>query len=500
MGATRARLARFLLVESLILSCLGGLLGVGLARAVLWLIVQMRPAGQLGGALAGVGLDATVLGYAVAITMLAGMVFGTLPALRSARDGQRGALQESDPRVGGGHSRLRSVLVVSETALSVVLLVTAGLTFRSFVELRFTDPGFDAGRVLSVGMSLPETRYPTASEQQVFFDALLREVGRVAGIEAVSLGHGALPPSDLATGGELLIEGRESPTSEVWVSWSVVREGFLGFMGIPLLAGRDLSAADVREVESAAEVPVAVNRSLAQRFWPDGDALGARFRFSLDAEARWKRIVGIAANVTQQGFATGTGPQLYEPLSAPDPRYTELLIRLKGRVAPPIQEIRGVIGRLDPLIPIDDLDTAGARLIETVSEPRFRAVLFGASGALSMVLVGLGVSGVVAYSVSQRTREMGIRLALGAQPGDVRRLVLTQGMAPVAGGIVLGGLAALAVTRLMTEFLYAVDPTDPLTFATTSSTLLVVAALAAWLPARRATRIDPVLALRATSR
>ena len=173
--------------------------------------------------------------------------------------------------------------MAAETALSLVLLVAAGLTFRSFVEQRFTDPGFDADRVLSIGISLPEARYPTAVEKQAFFDTLVAEVARIPGVERSSLGYGAMPPTDLATGGELLIDGRDSSASqEVWVSMSAVQESFLNLMGIPLLAGRDLVESDVANAETAAETPIVVNSSMARRYWPEGDALGARFRFNID--------------------------------------------------------------------------------------------------------------------------------------------------------------------------------------------------------------------------
>jgi hypothetical protein len=241
---------------------------------------------------------------------------------------------------------------------------------------------------------------------------------------------------------------------------------------------------------------VVINRSLAQRYWPQGDALGARFRLSLAGDARWNRVVGIAADVRQRGLeAPSDMLHMYLPLNL-DRRYGQLLMRLRPGLAPPVAEVRAAINRLDPQIPSDELETAVAGMLDSISGTRFRAALFGAFGLLAMVLAGLGIFGVVAYSVVQRTAEMGIRLALGARPIDVRRLVLLQGSAPLLAGIGVGLLIALAATRLMAGFLHGVAPADPLTFALTAASLLVVGMLAIWIPARRATAVDPVMSLR----
>jgi predicted permease len=495
LGAGRARLVRFLLAESLLLSSLGAAIGVGVAIGGIALMKLMAPVGELGDALDRVRVDGTVLAYAAGIALLAGLAFGLLPAARAVSGGQRSALQGADSRAGGARQRLRGTMVAVETALALVLLVAAGLTARSFVTLRFTDPGFDADRIMSLWVIPPPASYPETTQQRAFFESLAAEIERVPGIEAAALGAGVTPPSDLVTGGEMLIEGREGPI-EAWITLSMVEGGLLEFFGIPLLAGRDLDEADVRAARAGGEQAVVVNRALARRYWPDGNALGARFRLSLDYDQRWNRVVGIAADVRQRGLEVPEeGLHMYRPLGE-DRRYGELVLRLHPEVEPPVAELRAAIFRVDPQIPTDTLDTAAAGLLDSMSHTRFRAALFGAFGLLAVALAALGIFGVVAYTVVQRTAEMGIRLALGATPRDVRRLVLWQGSAPVLAGISVGLVLSLGLTRLMAGFLYGVAPVDPPTFLATAAILGAVGLAATWIPARRATAVDPVLALR----
>lgn len=495
LGAGRARLVRFMLAESLLLAALGGALGLVVARGGIALMQRMAPGGQLGDALQRVRLDGGVLAYATLIAVVAALAFGLLPALRSAPGGQRGPLQEANPRAGGGRRRLRGAMVAAETALSLVLLVAAGLTARSFLQLRFTDPGFDADRIMSLWILPPEARYPGPARKAAFFESLRSELARVPGVEAVSLAAGAVPPSDLITGGEMVIEGRQAAI-ETTMTVSMVEGDLLAFMGIPLLAGRDLSGQDVRNARAGGDKAVVINRSLARRYWPEGDAVGARFRLSLDHDQRWNRVVGIAADVRQRGLEVPPdGLHLYTSLGD-DRRYGEVLLRLRPATAPPLAEVRAAINRIDPQVPTDTLDTAAAGMLDSMSNTRFRAALFGAFGVLAVALAALGIAGVVAYTVVQRTAEMGIRLALGAAPSDVRRLVLLQGSAPVLLGIGVGLLLSLAVTRLMAGFLHGVRPVDPLTFAATAALLAGIGALATWVPARRATTVDPVATLR----
>jgi predicted permease len=495
LGAGRGRLVRFLLGESLILSALGGALGLFVAYTCMSVMRAMAPAGQLGDALEQVRIDGTVLGYAVLVVALAALVFGLLPALRAVAEGQRGALQESDARATGGRSRLRGAMVALETALSLVLLVAAGLTMRSFVELRFADPGFHADRILSAWITLPEARYPTDAAKEAFFDALRAQAAALPDIEDVALGMGAVPPSDYATGGAMTIEGREEPV-ETFMTVSMVEGGFLEFMGIPLLAGRDLTDEDVHDSTTVAEQPVVINRSLARRYWPDGDALGSLFRLSLDHDQRWNRVVGIAADVRQRGLEVPPDMlHYYRPLGV-DRRAMQIVMRTRAGAAPPIRQVRQLVNRLDSQIATDELEAAAAGMLDSMSNTRFRALLFGGFGVVAVLLAALGIFGVVAYTVVQRTSEMGIRLALGAAPRDVRRLMLVAGSVPVLTGVAVGLPIALAVTRLMSGFLIGVPTTDPITYAGTAVLLVAVGTLAIWFPARRATKVDPVMTLR----
>ncbi len=495
LGAGRARLVRFLLAESLMLSGIGAALGVFVAYGCMRTMLWMAPGGQLGDALERVRLDGTVLGYATLIAAIAGLGFGLLPALQAAGTGQRAALQSSDPRAGGGRRRMRGAVVALETALSLVLLVAAGLTLRSFVDLRFADQGFDSDRIMSVYVALPEARYTDNAGKEAFFDTLRAQTALIPGIEAVMLGAGAVPPSDIATGGAMTIEGRSEPVQAL-ATLSMVECGFLEFMGVPLIAGRDLEEDDIRNVATSDAVPVVINQALARRFWPDGDALGARFRMSLSRDDRWRHVVGIAADVRQQGLeAPEDMLHIYAPYEF-DPRVAQLVLRTHAGVAPPIQEVRSLIHRLDPQIPTDALEAAATGMLDSLSNTRFRAALFGAFGLVAVLLAAVGIFGVVAYTVVQRTPEMGVRLALGAAPRDVLRMMLWDGGAAVVAGIGAGLLVAFCVTRLMAGFLHGISPSDPLTFVATAVMLLAIGLAATWVPARRATKVDPVMTLR----
>ena len=498
LGASGARLARLLLVESMGLAAIGGLFGVLVAWGTVALIKTQDPGfAQLRDRLDAVRIDGFVLAYATLIALATGLAFGLVPAWRTASAPQRQTLQRADPR--GGRGRSRGLLVTAETALGVLLLIAAGLVSRAFLEIRFTDPGFAADRILSVRLALPNERYPSAERKSAFYDALLARAARLPGVEEASIGYGALPPFELGAMGALERAGSGAVDENFFVSVIFARPEYFRLMGIPLQAGRGLEAADLREERSAGDRSVVVSRALAQRLQPDGNAVGTRFRISGFRDDRWSRVVGIVGDVSGRDLlsaCTQCGWQLYLPLE-PERRYTEVLLRLAEGVPPPTAGLREAIKDLDPLVPSnDELETAAAGLQRFRGEPRFRAVLFGSFAAIAVVLAALGIFGVVAYTVSQRTREMGIRLALGARPEEVRRLAVIQGMVPVIAGIVLGVAGALAAGRLMAGLLYGVSPADPLTFVATVTAFVAIAALATWIPASRATRVDPVIALR----
>jgi predicted permease len=497
IGATRARLARFVLAECGFVAALGGALGVLVAQAAVAGMRTLQPGSYLDVGLSAVRLDARVLLYAIALSAVTAVLFGVVPALRRSTQQPAEVLQAAAIGRGSARWRIGGTLVATEAALAVVLLVGAGLMFHSFLGLRFADPGFDADRVLGIGVGLPPADYPDTAAQTAMIDSLALEIGMVSGVEGVQFGQASVPPDNMATGGGFTLEGTGEPSfPQSLVSLSAVQAGYFEFMGIPLLAGRDFIAADF-EAGEGAERAVVVSSVLADKYWPAGDALGSRFRYDRDQGERWNVVVGVAARIPHLGLESPEDiPHLYIPLEI-DPRYMDLMVRLADRTPPPISEIRAVFERLDPRLPTEDLDSAANGLTEALSGPRFRAALFGAFGLVAIMLTAVGIFGVVANTAAQRQREMAIRLALGAAPGRVLGLVMGQGMLPVLIGLAMGTAGSLALGRLVASLLHDLAPADVTVYATVLAGFVLIAVAATWIPARRATAVDVMDSLRA---
>jgi predicted permease len=503
LGAGRLRIARLLLTESLLLTVAGGAVGLLLAWAGIQLITSLDPgSAQLRNRLATVRLDGLVLGYAIVIATLTGLAAGLVPALRASVSAPGAALQQADRRVGGGRGGLRRAFVVVQMALSVTLLLVAGLAVRAYVQMTVSDPGYEPDPVLTARIELEETSYPDPAQRTAFFEALTAAAARLPGVIGVSLGYASVPPEAFLVRGPVTVEGGDPEGSrELMFHGSRVDASYFEVMGMPLLAGRSFLPAEIQDVDVAAEIPVVVSRSWADRFLLDAGSVGTQLRIGDSPDGRWHRVVGIVGDTNIQGLLAGPGhPELawhvYFPL---DParfhRTTDLLLRLAEGAPPPIGGLRAAVRRLDPRLPLDTPETAATALYDWLAEPRFSAVLFAAFAGIALILATLGIFGVVSNDVRQRTREMGIRLAVGAGPRQVVRLVLRQGMAPVLAGILLGSLAAVVVLRATARLYYDIGPFDPLTFAAATGVLLLVAILAIWLPARRTARVDPVSAL-----
>jgi putative ABC transport system permease protein len=453
--------------------------------------------------LATVRLDGMVLGYATITAMLTGLAAGLVPALRASVPAPGAALQQADRRAGGGRARLRRAFVVVQMALSVTLLIVAGLAVRAFIQMTLSDPGYEPDRVLTASIALEETSYPDATQRVAFFEALTAAAARLPGVIGVSLGYASVPPGRFFVTGPITVEGRdpEGSREELMFPGSRVDASHFEVMGIPLLAGRPFLPKEIRDADAAGEIPVVVSRSWTERFLPDGGLVGARVRIGESPDGRWHRVVGIVGDTNASGLLSPQFPefawQMYFPLDPGQQRSTiDLLLRLAEGAPPPIAGLRAAVRRLDPGLPLDTPETAAKALHDWLAQPRFSAVLFAAFAGIALILAAIGIFGVVSDDVRQRTREMGIRLALGAGPRQVVRLVLSQGMAPVLAGVLLGSVAALFVVRLTTTLFYDVDPFDPPTFVVATGGLLLVALLAIWLPARRTVRLDPVSALR----
>lgn len=493
LGATRGRLLRQLLVESLLVALAGGALGLLLSLWGIDALVSLAGGGIP--RLQQVHADVRVLAFTLTVALSSGVLFGLLPALQ----GSRLSLQATSGAPGRAASAGRAQrwtlhsLVAGEVALSLVLLVGAGLLLRSLWHLQRVDPGFRPEQVLTMELSTP--RPGTTRPEQVLETsrALLDEVRALPGVLAagtISLvplgGVNACPP--------ILVEGAPvtsgpAPCAEVRTSSS----GYFQAMGIPLLAGRLFDARDTPERPRV----VLINSALARRFFPGVDPVGRRLGVGNPAKPTWLEVVGVVGDVHQLGLDQAPAPEFYKSqLQEPAWSYT-LAVRAEREADLVLASVRGAVRRIDPEMPVYNVRTAESLLSGAVAQPRFRALLLGLFAALAAVLAAVGIAGVVSWSVTQRTREIGIRVALGARPADVLRLVMGQGMAAVLVGVGLGLAGALALTRVLEGLLFGLTATDPVTFAVGVGALTLTALLASYLPTRRALRVDPAEALRA---
>jgi predicted permease len=505
LGATRVRLISQMLIESALLALGGGIAGLLLAVWGVRALIGASPA--IIPRVADVTIDARVLLLTLGITGATAMFFGLLPALRSARvdlaetfrDGDRGSTE------GRGKHRLRSALVASEFALALVLLTGAGLMIRSVVALQRIDPGLDPHNVLTMIVSTSGTKEADPRLRQAFFTDALGRVRATPGVESASyINH--LPIAGDSWGFSFRIEGRPKPAPGDSPSaiYRVVFPGYFRAMRIPLLRGRDIVNSD--RIDAAPVV--IINEIMAKRHWPNDDALGKRI--SID-DSTWATVVGIAKNMVQQDWGAPPEPEMFFPyaqqrvfLTGTASRYAYLT--LVARVACGARErcnpaafttpIIRAIREIDRNVPISNVQTMSSVANQATAESRFYLVLLGAFAAIALTLAAVGIYGVMSYSVTRRTHEIGIRIALGAEQGTVLRFIVRQGMTVALVGAGVGLVAAFALTRLMGRLLFGVGPTDPTTFAVVTTTLCAVALAASYLPARRATRVDPLTALR----
>jgi putative ABC transport system permease protein len=388
---------------------------------------------------------------------------------------------------------MRDALAVAELSLAFVLLVGASLLVRSFVTLLSTDPGFRAERVVAAAFSLPYDRYAGDAARAAFFRTLLERVRELPGVSRAGLVT-ALPLTGVGHSTGFEVEGRPiaDPTRRPLSDVALVSEGYFAAMGVPLLRGRDFTTGDDR----AAPRVAVINQTLARRFSPGEDPIGKRIVIGYDSSAA-REIVGVVADVRHYNLDAPPGPQTYLPLAQEAEYGVELVVRTTGDVAATVAGVRQVLRALDPAVPLERARPMAEVVGASVAQRRFTMQLLGALAALALVLAVVGVYGVMSYAVSLRTREFGIRIAVGARAPDVLRMVLGEGARIAGAGLALGAAVALGATRLMRGVLYGVAPTDPPTFAGVAILLAAVSLLAALLPARQATRVDPLVALRA---
>jgi putative ABC transport system permease protein len=500
LGAGRWRLVRQSLTESLSLSASGGALGLLLAVwAVGWLVPHLPDAFPRA---SEIGVSLPVLGFTFAASLLTGVFSGLIPAVQSAKADVSEALNAGGKGGGDmGRGRARRLLLVVEVALSLMLLVGAGLMLKSFWRLVHVNPGFEADNLLTMNISLPNVQYPPGKQETVnFYRQLPERLSVIPGVQDVSA-VSRLPVSGVAPYGELIIEGRPfAQGAAPPVGFRRILPNYFHTMRIPLLQGRGFNQRDGSS-DGQSDV-VIINRKLADRYWSNGDAVGKRIRLGAGqrmggAIEPWLTVIGVVGDVSDTGLEADPDFVTYEPHAKRAWSVMTLVVRARTNPLSLAPELRDELRRMEPEILIGRVSTMTRLIHDSVAPQRMNLALLVGFASVALLLAVIGIYGVVAYLVAQRTRELGIRIALGAQRSDVLCLILREGMTLVVGGVVFGIVASLGLTRLMATFLYGIRATDPITFFAISMMLLLVAFVACWLPARRASAVDPIVALHA---
>ena len=495
LGASRRRLVRQLLTESVLLALAGGVLGLGLA---VWGVSALRAldASTLP-RLNEVHLDGGALAFALLLSVGTGLLFGVVPAIRVLGFDLRGGLAEGGRGLSGARAgaRTRTALVLAEVALASVLLVGAALLLRSFVGLQRVDPGFTTQGILTARVTLPRARYDDPPRQVAFADALLERARALPGVSSASLSTNA-PVDEGMSYWAIAVAGVEPPPPEVVQDAVVYRTSpeFFRTFGLPLIHGRLFEAGDRGE-----STPVAiVSQSLARRYWPGRDPVGSRLTFGdpADSATTWMTVVGVVGDVRQEGAVSPAYPQIYVPFAQVSSRSMVVALRTGRDPLALVPALKQALASVDPNLALSRVTTMQQRLANTLARPRVNALLLAAFAATALILAALGIYGVIAYSVVQRTREMGIRVALGARAEDVLGMVMRQGLTPVLIGLALGLGAAAVGSRVLRSLLYGVAATDLATYAAVAAFLAAVAVAASYVPARRAAHSDPMTALR----
>ncbi|MBI1761440.1 MAG: ABC transporter permease [Acidobacteria bacterium] len=494
VGASRARIVRQLLTESVLLGVLGGLLGLGLAlvagRALRAFGPENLPrSGEI-------GVDGRVLAFTIAVSVLTGVIFGLLPALRESRVDLNEVLKDGGRSATGGHQRTRKLLVVVEVALALVLLIGAGLLLRSYAHILRANPGFNPNNVLALRLTLPATRYATPEAVYNFYKQLGERVRQVPGVEFTGTSYGLPLSATSAAWGPVTVEGYvPRAASELIISNErFVSPDQLRALGMPLVKGRHFDERDVRKELGGTLDVTLVNEAFAQRFWPGEDPLGKHIQRS--GKGPWRTVVGVVRDAKEVALENEPALTLYHPIDQFNIRTRYLVARSSNKPEALTAAITSAVHALDAQLPVYEAATLQRRLHNALAQRRFALVLLGVFAAVALTLAVLGIYGVLTYWVTQRTHELGIRVALGAAQRDIVRLVIRQALALVLLGVGLGLAGALALTRVLASLLFGVSTTDGLTFAGLALLLAAIALLTSYLPARRAARVNPLVALR----
>jgi predicted permease len=495
LGADRARLTKQLLVESVMLSLLGGVVGLVFAWAGLQVLTRFIPPDVAHAE--GIAIDAKVLAFTLLVALVTGLVFGLAPASQASHFNLNDTLKEGGRDAGAGPrgKRLRSALVIAEVAVSFILLIGAGLLINSFMHLRNLDPGFRTDHLLTLNVDLSETKYPDNPKRTAFFDEVVRRVQALPGVRSVAVA-GNLP---FTYNGDSMPIGAEgipdpAPDQRPDVIFRAIGPGYFSTMGIPLVRGRDFNDQDTLDTTPT----VMVSEKTAQHYWPNADPIGKRIKNgSTTSDAPWRTVIGVVKDVRQNDFVAEPKMQMYftyRQLRSLMPN--ALIVRTAVEPLSLAASVRNAIWAVDKDQSVANIDSMEHIVAGAVARQRFSMLLLAIFAGVALVLAAVGIYGVMSYSVAQQTREIGIRMALGAQRSDVLKMTIKQGLKLVGVGLIIGLAAAFVLTRVMATLLFGISATDPITFATISLILMAVALLASYIPSVRAMKVDPMVALR----
>jgi predicted permease len=495
LGAKRSRLIRQFLTESVLLSTSGGLVGLAIAYGGLFLLKAFIPENI--SQARDISIDLKVLAFTFLVSVATGLIFGLAPAIQAARFNQIDTLKEGgrDAATGGSGQRLRGLLVTAEVAISLVLLIGAGLLINSFLRLRNVDPGFRTDNLLTMKIVLPEPKYEEMERRSAFYTELINRVQALAGVRSAAVTSN-LPLYRQGNSIGIGIEGQPAPPpgQERIIVTRIVSPRYFDTMSIPILRGRGLMDQDTETTPNV----VVISETMARRYWPGEDAVGKRIAAGrIRTPEDWIQVVGVVKDVRQFELNAEPKPQMY--LSYRQAGFfdsRDLVVKTDVDPASMAATVRKAVWEIDKDQPVSNIQTMDQILAESIARQRFSMLVLAIFAAVALVLAGVGIYGVMSYSVAQRTHEIGIRMALGAQTGAVLKLAVGYGMKLVIVGIAIGLIAAFALTRVMSTLLFGVTATDPTTFTLISLLLIAVAVLASYVPARRATRVNPIIALR----
>lgn len=494
LGASRWRIARQLLAESLILALLGGISGLLIAQWGVALLVKLQAANLP--RLEEINVDMRVVAFAAVLTVCTAGLFGIVPAWQASKFNLQRTLKQNKAAAIGSWRRhtWRNVLLVGEVALSLVLLVGAGLLVKSFLRLQQVKPAIATDNLVTVEVNLSESRYREPTQAAGFFQELVRRVEGLPGVQAATVST-ARPLSGFARNDPFAVEGRPlDPSNISFAGWQMAGANYFQTLGIPLVQGRDLT---LQDMDQAAPVVAVINETMAQQYWPNENPIGRRITLGLPRpDNPWVTIVGIAKDLPHRAIDSRPQPDWYLSRPLGPQRHQILFVRTAGNPTDLAAPIRNIVAAIDRNQPVANIKTMSEVVSATVAPRKFNLGLFALFAVLAMLLAALGIYGVMANSVAERTHEVGIRMALGAQQSDVLGLIIRNGAMLTFIGIAIGLAISFALTRLMTTLLFGVTPTDALTFTAVSAFLMLVSLLACYIPARRATKVDPLVALR----